>query len=145
MNPNRGVRSTLGPCSFPFIFSNSPSGVYRISKRGAGFLLATSAHTKEGQTKFSNFFTMSKKNFVGQRGAMAKSPLPPNTPLNPPFVESKLFLKILKIQYLSQDCRVFAEDHIRCEVMRGNVCLFYVKDKNINKIILWTLHQNRSV
>ena len=33
------------------------SGVFRISKRGAKFSLATSAHTKgEGQTKFSNFF-----------------------------------------------------------------------------------------
>ena len=41
--------------------------------------------------------------------------------------------------------RVLAEDQIRCEVMRGNVCLFYVKDKNINKINLWTLHRNRSV
>ena len=43
-------------------------------KRGAKFLLATSAHTKEGANKFSNFFSMSKKNYFGQRGAMAQWP-----------------------------------------------------------------------
>ena len=41
--------------------------------------------------------------------------------------------------------RAYAEYLIRLMVMRGNVCLFYVKDKNMNKINLWTLHRNRSV
>ena len=49
----------------------STSGVFRISKRGAKCLLATTAHTKGGQTKFSNFFYDVKKMFFGQRGAMA--------------------------------------------------------------------------
>ena len=42
--------ANIPPCS---------SGIFRISKRGAKCLLATSAHTRGGQTKFSNFFTMS--------------------------------------------------------------------------------------
>ena len=65
--------------------SRSPwfSGVFRISKRGGGkFSLATSAHTKGGQTKFSNFCSMSKKILLAKRGAMAQCPPPPlNTPL----------------------------------------------------------------
>ena len=57
------------------------SGVFRISKRGAKFSLATSAHTKGGgQTKFSNFFSMSKKSFwpKGGHGTMSTHL---NTPL----------------------------------------------------------------
>ena len=40
------------------------SGVFRISKRGGGKCsMDTSAHTKGGRIKFSNFFTMSKNLF----------------------------------------------------------------------------------
>ena len=45
---------------------------------GSKCSLVTCAHTKRGQTKFSNFFTMSKKNF-GQRPW-------PNDPLNTPLI-----------------------------------------------------------
>ena len=50
-------------------------GIFRISKRGGKFLLATSAHTKAGQTKFSNFFPMVKKNFVAKAEGGPMSPL----------------------------------------------------------------------
>ena len=45
------------------------------------FSLATSAHTKGGQTKFSNLFTMSKKFFLtngghGRFGQGVNTPLP---------------------------------------------------------------------
>ena len=55
------------------------SGVFRISKRGAKFLLATSAHTEGGQTKFSKFFLW-RKIFFWPKGGMAQWP-PLNTPL----------------------------------------------------------------
>ena len=54
------------------------SVVYLGFQKGGKFSLATSAHTRGGggQTKFSNFFSMSKKNLFGQRGAMAQWPPP---------------------------------------------------------------------
>ena len=54
------------------------SGIFRIPKRGATFLLATSAQTKGGQTKFSNFFLW-WKNFFLPKGSWPNGPL--NTPL----------------------------------------------------------------
>ena len=65
-----------------------------FQKGGAKFSLATSAHTKGGgQTKFSNFFSMSKKIFFGQRGgAMAQWPPPPK-------YASDLSICIQKINY----------------------------------------------
>ena len=44
------------------------SGVFRISKRGAKFSLATSAHTKEGATKFFQFFFNVKKKIFWPKG-----------------------------------------------------------------------------
>ena len=52
------------------------SGVFRISKRGAKFSLATSAHTKGGQPSFPIFFQCKKKNFLAKGGAMAQWPPP---------------------------------------------------------------------
>ena len=66
------------------------SGVFRISKRGGKFSLATSAHTKGGQTKFSNFFSMSKKNFFWPKGG-AWHNAPPNTPLRRCLSKARLF------------------------------------------------------
>ena len=43
------------------------SGVFRISKRGAKFSLATSAYTKGAKTMFSNFFSYDKNFFFFQR------------------------------------------------------------------------------
>ena len=43
-------------------------GFQKGGGRGAKFSLATSAHTKGGQTKFSNFFSMSNKFFFAQKG-----------------------------------------------------------------------------
>ena len=51
-----------------------------FQKGGGKFLLATIAHTNGGQTKFSNFFSVSNKKKFGQRGTMAQCPLL-NTPL----------------------------------------------------------------
>ena len=62
-------------------------------KGGAKFSLATSAYTKGGQTRFSNFFPMSKKKFLAKGGAMAQWP-PLNTPLPASsFTASRLFLR----------------------------------------------------
>ena len=44
------------------------SGVFRISKRGAKFSLATSAYTKEGANQVFQFFFIVKKNFCPKGG-----------------------------------------------------------------------------
>ena len=46
----------------------NPVAYLGFRKGGAKFSLATSAHTKEGPTKFSNFCSMSKKNFLAKGG-----------------------------------------------------------------------------
>ena len=53
-----------------------------FQKGGAKFSLATSAHTKGDQTKFSNFFSMSKKNFFWPKGGHGTMASPLNTPLD---------------------------------------------------------------
>ena len=53
------------------------SGVFRITKWGAKFLLATSIHTKEGANQVFQFFFNVKKMFLAKRGAMAQWPPPP--------------------------------------------------------------------
>ena len=64
----------------------NPVAYLGFQKGGAKCALATRAHTKGGQTKFSNFFTMSKKIF-GQRGPW-RFGQGVNTPLvEPPYVE----------------------------------------------------------
>ena len=51
------------------------SGVFRISKRGAKFSLATSAHTKGGaKPSFPIFLVCQKKFFLAKGGAMAQWP-----------------------------------------------------------------------
>ena len=55
----------------PWRFYLAPSGVWRILdfiKGRAKCSLATSAHTKGGKTKFSNFFYLVKKNFWTKGG-----------------------------------------------------------------------------
>ena len=62
------------------------SGVFRISKRGAKYSLATSVYTREGQTKFSNFFTV-KKFFFWPKGGYGQFGQGVNTPLVQGYVE----------------------------------------------------------
>ena len=51
-----------------------PVAYLGFQKGGAKCSLDTSAHTKGGQTKFSNFFTVSEKKFLAKGGPWPNGP-----------------------------------------------------------------------
>ena len=67
---------SLGPWK-PNVFRRiEDSGIFRISKRGAKFSLATSAHTKGGAKPSFPIFVVCQKKFFLPKGAMAQWPPP---------------------------------------------------------------------